>query len=273
MTTVRRASRFQWKVQHVTPSSSRRQLDRRGIGTELGDDAGFAHTKLMVVLISLAVVITAIGVASALPGSLPRRLVHDIQNEQCRKGPDNDETVALGDSLTRMNSDPAWDFLGTESWFAIDACNGRIPYGYNAGVFENTTAQMLQRFQVDVAAHHPKLVIVLGGTNDILQHIPAAATITHLRALIRASQAAGAKVAMGTIPPIDSKQFRSKVDPLNRNIAALAAATHSMLIDFHAAVADGDLYRAGWSSDGIHPTLEAADAMAKAAVGVVNTRH
>src|ERR1019366_5277862 len=61
--------------------------------------------------------------------------------------------------------------------------------------------------------------------------------------------------------------FRSKVDPLNRNIAALAAATHSMLIDFHAAVADGDQYRAGWSSDGIHPTLEAADAMAKAAVG------
>ena len=33
---------------------------------------------------SIAVVITAIGVASALPGSLPRRLVHDIQNEQCR---------------------------------------------------------------------------------------------------------------------------------------------------------------------------------------------
>ena len=152
----------------------------------------------MVVLISLAVVITAIGVVSALPGSLPRRLVHDVQNEQCRKGPENDQTVALGDSLTRMNSDPGWDFLGTESWFAIDACNGRIPYGYNAGVFGNTTAQMLQRFQVDVAAHHPKLVIVLGGTNDILQHIPAAATITHLRALIRASQAAGAKAVSYT---------------------------------------------------------------------------
>ena len=224
----------------------------------------------MVVLISIAVVI---GVVSALPGSLPRRLVHDVQNEQCRKGPEDHGTVALGDSLTRMNSDPGWDFLGTQSWFAIDACSGRIPYGYNAGVPGNTTAQMLQRFGVDVAGHHPKLVIVLGGTNDILQHVPASATITHLRALIRASQAAGATVAIGTIPPIDSKQFRSAVDPLNRSIAALATATHSMLIDFHAAVADGDHYRTGWSSDGVHPTLEAADAMARAAAGVVTNRR
>jgi acyl-CoA thioesterase-1 len=257
----------------MTPSGAGCLHDRQTAWADLSDDAGFAHTKLMVVFVSIAVVITAIGVTSALPGSLPRRLVHDVQNEQCRKGPENFETVALGDSLTRMNSDPGWDFLGTESWFAIDACNGQIPYGYNAGVFGDTTAQMLQRFQVDVAVHRPKLVILLGGTNDILQHIPASETISHLRALIRASQATGAKVAIGTIPPIDSKPFRSKVDPLNRNIAALAAATHSMLIDFHAAVADGDQYRTGWSSDGIHPTLEAADAMAKAAVGVVNTRH
>jgi len=257
----------------MTPSGACCLHDRQATCCEPRDDAGFTHTKLMVVLASIAVVITAIGVASALPGSLPRRLVHDVQNELCRKGPENNETVALGDSLTRMNSDPGWDFLGTESWFAIDACNGRIPYGFNAGVFGNTTAQMLQRFPVDVAAHRPKLVILLGGTNDILQHIPAAETISHLRALIRASQATGAKVAIGTIPPIDPKPFRSKVDPLNRDIAALAAATHSMLIDFHAAVAEGDQYRNGWTSDGIHPTLEAADAMAKAAVGVVNTRH
>jgi len=257
----------------MTPSGACRQHDRQATRAGSSDDAGFTHTKLIVVFVSIAVVITAIGVASALPGSLPRRFVHDIQNEQCRKGPQNLETVALGDSLTRMNSDPSWDFLGTESWFAIDACNGRIPYGYNAGVAGNTTAQMLQRFGVDVAAHRPRSVVLLGGTNDILQHVPEAETISHLRALIRASQATGAKVAIGTIPPIDSKQFRSKVDPLNRDIAALAAATHSMLIDFHAAVADGDRYRTGWSSDGIHPTLETAAAMADAAVGVVNARH
>ena len=255
------------------PSAGSRLHDKRSTWTELGEEAGFAHTKLMVILVGITVVIAVIGVASALPGSLPRRLVHDVQNEQCRKGPVNHETVALGDSLTRMNSDPGWDFLGTDSWFAIDACDGRIPYGYNAGVFGNTTAQMLQRFHVDVAAHHPKLVILLGGTNDILQQVPAAVTISHLRALIRESQAVGAQVAIGTIPPIDAKQFRYKVDPLNRNIAALAIATHNMLIDFHAAVADGDEYRSGWTPDGIHPTLAGADAMAAAAVGVVTSRR
>lgn len=255
------------------PSAGSRRHDKRGTWTALGEDAGFAHAKLIVILGGIALVIAVVGVVSALPGSLPRRLVHDVQNEQCRKGPVDHEVVALGDSITRMNSDPGWDFLGTDSWFAIDACDGRIAYGYNAGVFGNTTAQMLQRFHVDVAAYHPKLVIILGGTNDIVQGVPTDVTISNLRDLIRASQAIGAKVAIGTIPPIDESEFRSQIDPLNRNIAALAVDTQSMLIDFHAAVATGDQYRPGWTPDGIHPTLAAADAMAAAAAGVVTSRH
>lgn len=254
-------------------SAASHSRDKRGIWSASVWEAGFAHTKLTVILVGIMVVIAGVGLASALPGSLPRRLVHDIQNEQCRKGPVNHETVALGDSLTRMNSDPSWGFLGTDSWFAIDSCDGRIPYGYNAGVFGNTTAQMLGRFHADVASHHPRQIIILGGTNDVLQHVPAAVTISHLRALINASLATGAKVAIGTIPPIDAAQFRYNVDPLNEQIATLAAATHSTLINFHAVVADGDEYRSGWTEDGVHPTLVAAEAMATAAAELVSARR
>jgi lysophospholipase L1-like esterase len=213
----------------------------------------------------------AIGVVSVLPGSLPRRIYHDVRNELCRKGPTDHATVALGDSLTRMNSDPGWNFLGT-SWFAIDSCDGRMAYGYHAGVYGNTTAQMLARFPTDLAARHPKEVIILGGTNDVLQHVPAPVTISHLRQLIEESRVLGASVAVGTIPPIDSGPFTDAVDGLNARIATLAAATHSTLIDFHAAVAEGDAYRPGWTVDGVHPTLRGAEAMASAAVAAIDPR-
>jgi acyl-CoA thioesterase-1 len=261
------------RIKYLMRSAVRDSDGRRDVAVDPVGDAGFTVTKLMVVLGSIAIVIIVLAVVSALPGSIPRRLVHDVQNEQCRKGPANDETVALGDSITRMNSDPGWDFLGTDSWFAIDACDGRIPYGYNAGIFGNTTAQMLARFRADVAAHQPRSVIVLGGTNDILQNVPRAVTIRHLRTLIDESRAMGATVAIGTIPPIDAKQWRSKVAPLNAGIAALATATHSELIDFHAVVADGDQYRSGWTVDGIHPTRTAAEAMARAAAATDATGH
>ncbi|HEY4927694.1 MAG TPA: GDSL-type esterase/lipase family protein [Acidimicrobiales bacterium] len=239
----------------------------------IGEDAGFTHVKLMVVLGVLFIVVATLGVTSALPGSIPRRLVHDVRNEQCRKGPANHGTVALGDSITRMNSDPGWDFLGTGSWFAIDACDGRMHYGYNAGVSGNTTSQMLARFHVDVADHHPDMVIILGGTNDILQNIPEADTISNLRALIRASHAIGAQVAICSVPPIDAREFRHKVAPLNVSIAALATVTDSTLINFHAVVADGNQYRSGWTADGVHPTLVAAEAMAKAAAAGVASKR
>jgi lysophospholipase L1-like esterase len=111
-------------------------------------------------------------------------------------------------------------------------------------------------------------VIVLGGTNDVLQHVAPAATISHLRSIITASHAIGTTVAIGTIPPIDAGRYRAYVDPLNARIAVLAAATHSTLINFHAVVAAGDHYRAGWTTDGIHPSHVAAVAMAAAAAVV-----
>ena len=256
----------------MMPSATSGPNDRRTVRGGPRDDAGFALTKLTVVLVGTAIVIVAIAVVSALPGSIPRRFVHDVQNELCRKGPANHETVAIGDSITRMNSDPGWDFLGTNSWFAIDACDGRIPYGYNAGVFGNTTAQMLARFQTDVAAHHPKSVIILGGTNDLFQNVPTAVTVSHLRAMIDASHALGASVAIGTVPPIDSPVMQSKVGPLNRAIEELAASTHSVLIDFYAAVAQGGQYRSGWTVDGVHPSQIAADAMARTAATALGPR-
>lgn len=258
--------------------ATRRTVDdpghRRDGPTDGAGDGGTVIARpAPVIAVVVAVAVVAIGVVSVLPGSLPRRLVHDARNELCRKGPTDHATVALGDSLTRMNSDPRWDFLGTDSWFAIDSCDGRMAYGYDAGVSGDTTAQMLARFPTDVAARHPQQVIILGGTNDVLQHVPAPVTISHLRQLIEESRVLGASVAIGTIPPIDGSPSTDAVDGLNARIEALAAGTHSPLIDFHAAVAEGDAYRPGWTVDGVHPALRGAEAMASAAAAVVPRRR
>src|SRR5688572_29214196 len=42
-----------------------------------------------------------------------------------------------------------------------------VPGAINAGVSGNETGQMLARFDADVLAHDPAVLVLLGGTNDI----------------------------------------------------------------------------------------------------------
>lgn len=215
-------------------------------------------------LLGLGIVVTALLAFAALPGSPVRRLAHDWMNEQCMAAPQTHGVVALGDSLTVMNSDPSWNFLSDDSWFALAACQHKVRYGYDAGIVGNTTAQMLDRFTTDVSNHEPSEVVILGGTNDALRHVPTAVTMRNLQALISRSKALHARVLIGTIPPIDYQPDEPWVERINSGIRRLAKANHIGLIDFHAALAVGTHYRKGWTVEGIHPDHAGAIAMEQA---------
>ncbi len=187
------------------------------------------------------------------------RLVDDLTAEQCLEGPHDGRTVALGDSITLGKGDPGWHFQGNTSWFSYATCNGG--YGWNAGINGNTTAQMLARFDTDVKAHHPRQVVVLGGTNDVFQSVPADITTLRLADLITRAKAVAPRVWIGTIPPFNDPVLRPKGEALNLRIRQLAAAEHVGLLDFYGAVVDNGAYRPGWTKDGIHPTPTAARAM------------
>jgi lysophospholipase L1-like esterase len=187
------------------------------------------------------------------------RLVDDLTAMHCFERGHEGRTVALGDSITLGKGDPAWNVQGDQSWFSYATCDGG--YGWNAGINGNTTQQMLARFGPDVAAHHPRQVVLLGGTNDVFQGVPADVTTQHLADLISRARALPAVVRIGTIPPFSDPALRPRGEALNGRIRQLAAAEHVGLVDFYGAVALHGSYRPGWTYDGIHPTASAARAM------------
>lgn len=168
--------------------------------------------------------------------------------------------VLIGDSIT-------------ESWEDYGLLGDHLPLAggeaIDAGVTGNTTAQMRARFPNDVLAHHPSVVVILGGTNDIFRHFQGASPITQadLFAMVEAAQAAGAQVIVGTIPPSDNNDLgydtRPYVDAWNAVIVRGAKDYGYLIADYHSAFinADGTQNRTLFESDCIHPNVTGFQAM------------
>jgi acyl-CoA thioesterase-1 len=96
----------------------------------------------------------------------------------------------------------------TEAWKLWGKLNTYLPNEINAGIPGNTTSMMLARIQNDVLDKHPAIVILLGGTNDLADGyagVPGSPTYPDEAALfkiIELCEAAGAKVIVGTVPPL-----------------------------------------------------------------------
>src|SRR6187399_2846135 len=61
-------------------------------------------------------------------------------------------------------------FIGnsiTEFWFSTDSTFSKGKSYINRGISGQTSMQMLIRFRQDVIDLHPKVVVILGGINDI----------------------------------------------------------------------------------------------------------
>jgi len=114
--------------------------------------------------------------------------------------------VLLGDSLTANNYITAgtptnfWNYAAEGSWNWANALAGSR---YNVlaakGVPGNTLANMIARFQIDVAPYAPKYVRLVGGVNDIYAEGASAATVlARFESLIKMIQ------DMGSIPIVST---------------------------------------------------------------------
>lgn len=99
--------------------------------------------------------------------------------------------VMLGDSHT--------DFV---NWKILARCRNTA----NLGVGGNTTAQMLARLPAALALS-PRLVIVMGGTNDALQSVDASVTTTNLRQMEDLASARGVRFVSLTPPPFHGRSI------------------------------------------------------------------
>lgn len=99
-----------------------------------------------------------------------------------------------------------------------------IPSSQNVGVSGEQTDQMLARFDTDVLARKPRIVVILGGTNDIRNL--ARVDTTNLFAMVGKAMAANARVIVGTLPP-------------SENVGSDPDLKHQLWTQFNKEVKDG----------------------------------
>lgn len=165
--------------------------------------------------------------------------------------------VFMGDSITE-----AWKY-GTPGLFGA----GWV----DRGISGQTTPQMLLRFSADVIALHPRVVHIMGGTNDVAGNT-GPVTLDEIEANIAAmvvlAKAAGIRVVLAAVPPAATFKWAPSLQPapaiaaLNRRLKALAAREHVTLVDYSAALGmpDGAM-KADLSLDGVHPNAAGYAAM------------
>jgi lysophospholipase L1-like esterase len=153
-------------------------------------------------------------------------------------------------------------------------------HAINAGVGGDTTRKALKRLDADVLAHRPAAVVMFFGANDSRQDAPGSQVPleeyeANLTTLVDRCRQAGAKVVLGTMPPINPepyykrhpKEMYEPLGGLEKIVAAyreaavrVAKAAGAQLLDLNQLLAA----RPEWMNpDGVHPSPRGKEIIAE----------
>ena len=79
------------------------------------------------------------------------------------------------------------------------------------GVSGQNTTQMLARFQKDIINLNPKVVVIMGGTNDLAQGVSKQQILANIKAMAEMAEAAGIKVVLCSVTPCNERY--TKLNP------------------------------------------------------------
>jgi len=184
--------------------------------------------------------------------------------------------VAMGDSTTagtpgfqspleappdgrgdRTSQYPYWLMQSTPDWDVL-----------NRGVNGERSDQIAERFDRDVIAAKPLVVVIIAGVNDVYQGRPVDHVRRQLRLMYDRAARAGIHVVAGAIVPFDSatREQNVKMHEINEWIRQVAGKdTHVDFVDTRAAVsAPGKPDILASSPDGLHPSADGYRRMAEA---------
>lgn len=160
------------------------------------------------------------------------------------------DTIFIGDSITEnwIHADPALFARNT----------------LDRGISGQLSGQILLRFYQDVVAHHPRVVHLMAGTNDLGQEGNAAFSdddiVHNIAAMIDIAKSNRIRVVLASIPPVKTFFTAPHAHPaqrvvrLNQRLAKLAKDRGVVYVDYHSALADPDgAMQAKLTSDGVHP--------------------
>jgi lysophospholipase L1-like esterase len=142
--------------------------------------------------------------------------------------------VFMGNSITEMWKDANPDFFKEN------------PY-VNRGIGGQTTPQMLLRFRQDVIDLHPKVVVLLAGTNDIAGNTgPMTLEQIHdnILSMVELAKANSIKpIVCSVLPAVDypwrpGKEPNIKIPKLNTMLKAMAESQNVMYLDYFSEMAD-----------------------------------
>ena len=138
----------------------------------------------------------------------------------------------------------------------------------NRGVNGERSDQIRARFERDVIAQGPAVVVLIAGVNDVYQGRPAAHVIEQLRWMFDRARQAGIRVVAGTIVPYNTAtpDQNARMREINDWIRLQAASTAGLAVaDTRAAVAaPGKPDTLSETADQLHPTPAGYRAMAEA---------
>jgi lysophospholipase L1-like esterase len=160
-------------------------------------------------------------------------------------------------------------FIGdsiTDYWKLPDYFPGK-PY-INRGIDGQTTPEMLVRFRQDVIDLHPKVLVVLAGTNDIAG-VTGRTTNEDIEAnyesMAELARAHGIRTVFASVLPVNNythgaeESFalrpRDKILGLNKWLKDYCAKNGFVYLDyFNALVDERGMLKRALSDDGLHPT-------------------
>ncbi len=159
--------------------------------------------------------------------------------------------VFTGDSITEL-----WD-RDSGKFFALKGYIGR-------GIGGQTTPQMLIRFQQDVVALKPNVVVINAGTNDIAGNTgPSSLEMIedNIKSMAQIAAANGIRVVLASVTPAYDYPWKRGLDPaenvvaLNSWIKDYCARSGCVYADYFTPMSDEKHgMKEGLSRDGIHPT-------------------
>jgi lysophospholipase L1-like esterase len=175
--------------------------------------------------------------------------------------PGENRVVFLGDSIT--------DYWKLPDYFA-----GK-PY-VNRGIDGQTTPQMLVRFRQDVINLHPKVLVVLAGTNDIAGVTGPARNEdieANYASMAELAHSHGVRMVFASVLPVnnysqDAKESfalrpRERILALNKWLKNYCANNGVIYLDyFSAMVDDKGMLRKDLSDEGLHPNAAGYKIMA-----------
>lgn len=182
--------------------------------------------------------------------------------------PGENRVIFFGDSIT-------------DGWNLADSFPGK-PY-INRGIGGQTTPQMLVRFREDVIDLHPKVLVILAGTNDIagntgpMTNEQIEADYASMSELARLH---GIRVVFSSVTPVHNYTERAKdffaqrptarILALNEWLKGYCEASGDVYLDYFSAMVDDKGYmKKDLAADGLHPNADGHKIMAPLAEAAI----